>query len=43
MLRAANGSQDGIKVEHFEKDKTYEMTDHLAEVFLKHRIAESGS
>ena len=42
MLRNANGSQDGIKVEHFDKDKVYDLTDHLAEVFVKHSYAEKA-
>lgn len=40
MLRSAHGSPNGITVQRYVKGETYELTERLAKVFLKHKYAE---
>jgi len=39
MLRSEKGSQNGIDVQLYEKDKEYEVNDSLSDAFIKAELA----
>ncbi len=40
MLETHTGSQDGIFVEEFKKGEVYNISDSLAEIFIKEKVAK---